>query len=253
MIDSHCHVDYIENPEDIVREARERGMTAIVTSVADPERLGEALRLRRGNEDFVFVTAGFHPNEVPNYDADYLEKYIETLRGLRYDIVGIGEVGLEYRGDYNAEKQQEVFKRFVDLAMDMDRPLQIHCREAWPDTVKILLEKEAPHVVFHCYSGSEGITKQILAQPEWYISFATNLCFTKKHPRLAQIVPLNRMLLETDSPWLDPDTPPPQAPERTNRPWKIEQSAKIIAEIKGMTVDDVFKATTATAKKVFAI
>jgi TatD DNase family protein len=228
-------------------------MTALITSVADPEELGGILAARRGNEGFVYIAAGFHPHEVPDHQQDYIDRYIETLRGLRYDIVAIGEVGLEYRGFYEPRHQQEVFSQFVDLAIEMDRPLVIHCREAWPDTVKILLEKKAPHVVFHCYSGSEGITKVILGQPEWYISFATNLCFTKKHPRLAELVPLNRMMLETDSPWLDPGTPPGTKQEMTNRPWKLLETAKRIAQIKGVSVEEVLKVTTENAKRVFAL
>ena len=116
-----------------------------------------------------------------------------------------------------------------------------------------MLEKKAPRVVFHCYSGSEGITKVILGQPEWYISFATNICFTKKHPRLASLVPLNRMLLDTDSPWLDPNQPPGTEQTLTNRPWKIVESARKISEIKQIPAEEVLRITAETAKRVFAI
>lgn len=257
MIDVHTHLQHMENPQEIIREAKLRGVAALVLSGVEPKDLGDIMEIRKGNEDFVYLTAGFHPHHAEDYSEEEVNAYIEQLWAMKYDIVGIGEVGLEYKqyeGEViDPELQKKFFRKFVQASIEIGKPLVIHCREAWADTLKILHEMDAKHVLFHCYSGSEGDTKFILQHPEWLISFATNASYTKKHPRLIQLVPLNRMTLETDGPWLDPERPPGTEQLLTNRPWKIMHTAKLVAEIKGVDVGEVLRQTTNNAKKFFGI
>ena len=117
--------------------------------------------------------------------------------------------------------------------------------DAFSDCLKILTDHNARHVVMHCFSGSESTLKHALEQNYW-ISFATIIARSDKHKRLAAKTPVENMLLETVSPWLDPDSR-----ELTNRPWKIERSAEIIAEIKNITKEEVLRITTENAKKAF--
>lgn len=241
----------MDDADKVVAEARAKKMTAIITSVPDPKRLGDMIALPHKYEHFVYVCAGFHPHHIPNYSPTEIEKHIQTIRDNRYDIIGIGEVGLDYKDATDQVRQQEVFAQFIDLAIELDMPLVVHCRDAFPDALKLLTEHKIKHVIFHCFSGSEGVLEYILKQPEWFVSFATNVCFTKKHPRLAALVPLNRMLLETDAPWLDPDVPEGKERGLTNRPWKIERSAEVIAKIKGFSKKEILSMTTENARRAF--
>lgn len=251
MIDVHCHLEYMENPQQVVDEARKRKMAAIITSAPDPKHFAPTIALQHANEHFVYATFGFHPHLIPEYSVEERAKAIQAIRDNRYDIVGIGEVGLDYSDPTDTIRQQEIFAEFIDLALELDMPLVVHCRDAFPDALKLLAEKNVKHVVWHCFSGSEGVLKYILGQPEWFVSFATNVCYTKKHPRLAALVPLNRMLLETDAPWLDPDVPVGQERGLTNRPWKILKSAEVIAKIKGFSADEILSATAENARRIF--
>jgi TatD DNase family protein len=126
--------------------------------------------------------------------------------------------------------------------------LVIHARDAFSDALEILRDKESKRVCLHCFSGSEGNLKEALKRG-YFISYATNICWTKKHPRLAEKTPIEKMLLETDSPWLDPENPK----SLTNKPWKILNSAKVISQIKGISVKEVLEKTTENAKKFFKI
>jgi TatD DNase family protein len=143
---------------------------------------------------------------------------------------------------------KKVFILFIDLAKELNLPLVIHAREAFNDALEILKEKNAKDVVLHCFSGSEGNLKEAIKRG-YFISFATNICYTKKHPRLAEKTPIEKMLLETDSPWLDPENPR----ELINRPWKILNSARVIAKIKGISEKEVLEKTAENALKFFKI
>ncbi len=252
-VDVHCHLDRMEDPLAVVKQAREEGLAAIVTSVADPEDAPKAFEILKGNEDFVKLCLGFHPHAVGQYTEKEIEVYEELIKGTRFDIVGIGEIGLEYKAPFNAEEQKRIFTRFADLAAALHKPIVIHCREAWADQLKICIEKNYPHVIFHCFSGTEADIRTICQRTDWYVSFATNATYTKRHPRLIEKTPLNHMLLETDSPWLDPDHPPGVEQKLVNRPWKIRKTAELVAGLKGISAEEVLKITTENAKRVFGI
>lgn len=251
MIDVHCHLEYIKNPEKIILEAKEKGMKGIISSVADPKEAEKILNLREKYLDFLFVSLGFHPEYVTKYKEKEIEKYIDFVEKNREKIVAIGEIGLDYfwtKDEKEREDSKILFKRFLDLAKKLNLPVVIHCREAYQDVLSILKEKDIQKVCLHCFSGSEGNLKEALSRG-YFISFATNICYTKKHPRLAKIVPLEKMLLETDSPWLDPDSPK----TLTNRPWKIEKSAKVISEVKQISENEIIKITTKNAQEFFGL
>ena len=257
MIDVHCHIDLLENPQEVVDEAKKKMMEALIVSVADPNDLGNAMTLRNDNKGFVHICAGFHPNHVNDYEMSDIDEYIEQLRGLRFDIVGIGEVGLDYHYDNDEvtkAKQRVVFSKFIEFAIENELPLVIHIRDAFDDALDVLGRYKTSKVILHCFSGSEGHLKKALERG-YMISFATNVCYTKKHPRLAAMTPLKNMVLETDSPWLHPDTPsiPEEQRSKINRPWNIEKSANIISEVKKITVSDILKITSENSKKFFRL
>lgn len=250
MIDIHCHLEFMENPEKILKEVKGK-MEAIITSIADPKNAKKILKLREKHKNFLFVSSGFHPECLKDYKDEEIKRYIEFIKEKRNKICAIGEVGIDYSKEcegIDRERMKRIFILFIDLAKKLNLPLVIHARDAFSDALEILKEKEAKNVVLHCFSGSEGNLKEALKRG-YFISFATNICYTKKHPRLASKTPIERMLLETDSPWLDPENPR----EMTNKPWKILNSAKIISQIKGISIEEVLEKTTQNAKKFFKI
>lgn len=254
-IDVHCHITHMENPESVVREAMQK-LSAIVTVTAEISHAEQALKLRSKFPDFVFVSLGLHPEYCMNYTAKEIGGYIYLIKQNRKYISAIGEVGLDYSWVTNKdeqEKSKEIFIQMIGLAKELNLPLEIHSRNsdkqktAIHDALKILTNENAKDVVMHCFSGNEDEMKYAI-ENGYYISFATIICRSKKHQQLAKACDIDSMLLETDSPWLDPDSH-----ELKNRPWKIHQSAQLIAEIKQLSMDKVLRITEENAKRVFRI
>ncbi len=258
MIDSHCHLEHITNAEEVILEAKKR-MKAVVTSVPDPRDLEKTLRLHEKHRSFVFVAAGFHPEHIENRSSEEIEEHINAISANADRIVSVGETGTDcfwLKERSQQEKSNRIFERFIDLALELDKPLTIHSRngeggDGITEAIEILKRKKAKDVMMHCFSGSGENLQECLKQG-WMISFATIVVKSKRHQRLAKQTPLDQMLLETDAPWLDPDTKPGSR-ELTNRPWKIERSAEVIAGLKGMTKQEVLRATEENAKKFFRL
>lgn len=254
-IDVHCHLEYIENAERVIKDAKDR-MRAVICSVPDPKDVDKVFDLRNRNNDFLYLCLGFHPEVVFKYSEKEMEEYIEEIRKNRKNIVGIGEVGLDYswvKENERREKTRDIFVQFIELAKELKLPLVVHARnlanekgeDAFSDCLRILTDSNAKRVVMHCFSGNEETLNQAIEQDYW-ISFATIICRSDKHKRLAAKTPIENMLLETDSPWLDPDSR-----ELVNRPWKIERSAEVIAQIKNTTKEEILNITTENAIKAF--
>ncbi|MBC7074463.1 TatD family hydrolase, partial [Candidatus Parcubacteria bacterium] len=239
MIDVHCHLEYMENPNEILKTAKEKGMLGLISSVAEPKDAQKILTLSEKWPNFLYVSLGFHPDSIENYNEKEILEYENFIEKNRGKIIAIGEIGLDYFHQLTEKEkiqQKKIFQRFLQLAQKLNLPVVLHCREAFEDLFSILKEEKTERVCLHCFSGSEGILKEAIKRG-YFISFATNICYTKKHPRLAQKTPIEKLLLETDSPWLDPDSPK----TLTNRPWKIEKSAKIIAQIKNLTPEKILE------------
>ncbi len=253
MIDVHCHLEYMD-AEKIIAEARQK-MSAIITSVADPKDTDKILALRKRYGDFVFVSLGFHPERIEKYPRQQIDEYIKKIKSHKKEIVAIGEAGLDYSRIKDSDKREEsksVFIQFIELSNELKLPLVVHGRnesgnsQCTNDILKILDEAKN-NVVLHCFSGSETNLKEALEKNYW-ISFATLVCKSDKHKRFARQTPLEKMLLETDSPWLHPTSR-----EMINRPWFIEESAKAIAGLKGVAKEGVLEITEENAKTAFKL
>ncbi|MEM7819865.1 MAG: TatD family hydrolase [Candidatus Aenigmatarchaeota archaeon] len=261
MIDVHCHLEYMKNPIGVIEEARQK-MLALITSVADIKDAKKILELQKRYPNFVFVSLGLHPENIFNYNQKEIDDYIEFIKNEKNNIVAIGEVGIDYNCIKDENKQEimkNIFMQFIDLSKELDLPLVIHVRSsndknAFDDTLKILVNMDAKSVALHCFSGNKSSLKYAF-ENNYFVSFATIICRSEKHKRLVELTPIEKMLLETDSPWLDPEinqkTTSPF--ELTNRPWKIVESAKIISKIKNLPLEKILEQTTENAKRFFRL
>lgn len=247
LIDSHCHLDakwFKNDIHKVIENAKSHEIGAIITCTIAP-----SIQFTKGimNQypNYVFWSLGLHP---PGVNPESVKATSELMKKHQAEIVAIGEVGLDYhwvKEEDRRKEQQDAFKFFIDLAKELDKPLVIHTRDAQADAIKILEENDAQNVLMHCFSGNEQEAKQILAK-KWFISVPTSVVSRKVHQIMAQTVPLDQMLLETDAPYLAPE-------KGRNEPANIKISAQKIAEIKSTTFEDVARKTTANAKKFYRL
>jgi TatD DNase family protein len=250
LVDTHCHLHLLESPpEEVVAEALAEGVGYLVDVGVDlassRQAVANAARLPQ-----VSATAGVHPHDADGFSDDVLAELRRLLADGR--VVGVGETGLDYHYDNSPrEAQRAAFAAHVRLARELDRTLVVHCREAFADVLAILEGEGAPpRVVFHCFAGDEAAAARVV-EAGWYVSFAGILTFRNAGGLRAAcaVVPLERMLLETDSPFLSPH--PYRG--RPNRPGRVAVTARTVAELHGVPAEEVAAATTATAAEAFGM
>jgi len=246
MIDVHAHLcfpDFDRDRDDIASRCGREMKAVIVSSARYDEGLCALEVCRRfGN---LFPTLGYHPTE----GGESHRKVMELIRKNSDRIVGVGEVGLDYhweKDEAKRELQKKIFSEFIELAKKLKKPIVIHSWDAEEDCFAMVADSGLK-ALFHCFSGSKELAMKIVEVEDFYISFSTQIFFSKHHKKLAKVVPLERMTLETDAPFLSP-----HKPER-NYPWNVAISAKKIAEIKGVGVEEVLKTTDENAIRVFGL
>ncbi len=250
FVDTHTHLDFDlfdEDREIVIQRAIKNGVAAIITIGVDVESSKRAVELAEKYAT-VFAAVGIHPTEcadIPDRDFDLIEELANHEK-----VVAIGEVGLDY---YHMrapkEIQKNVFLYQVHFAEKLGLPLIIHNREAHEDIYDLIKTKNISEIggVLHSFSGEISFLEKILLT-DFYISFTGNITFkNSKSEELVKETPLERLLLETDSPFL---TPVPLRGKR-NEPGFIIHSAKKIAEIKQIEVEELGKITTENAKRLF--
>ena len=251
LFDTHAHLNderFEETRGQLISSFAENGVSAYCEIGYDIESSHAATKLAE-KYDFVYAACGVHP-----HDTQYLtEADMESLRKLltHPKAVALGEIGLDYYYDNSErDKQRFWFDRQLSVASEMDKPVVIHTRDAMADTIDILKAHPENSGIIHCYSGSRESAK-ILLDMGYYISFAGPLTFKNANMALevAAFVPEDRILIETDSPYLAP------VPYRgkTNTPIYVCEVAKKLAEIRGVSYEHIAKVTFENAKKVYRI
>lgn len=253
LIDTHCHLDmdaYADDVDAVVRSAAASGVAGIITVGIDPESSKQAVAIAR-RFPFVWATAGIHPHHAADAGpAQYAE-----LAGLVADkankVVGYGEIGLDYARNYApAEVQQKVFSAQLGLARELGLPVIIHDRDAHADTLRLLRENGPFPAggVMHCFSGDAALARQVM-DLGFYVSVPGIVTFSKSEvlQQMARDIPLTRMLLETDGPFLAP------VPFRgmTNRPEYLVYTAQKIAELREIPLSEVARQTSRNAIALF--
>ena len=252
LIDTHAHLVFeplIDDIEVVLQRSIDAGVTRWITVGTNTAENRKSLEIA-ANHDNLYAALGIHPHYAKDATADDLA-ILEKL-ATHEKVIAIGETGLDFHYNFSEQPaQKELFKKHIDLAAKLNLPLIIHSREAFEET-KEILEKQGggiEKIVFHCFTGTAEEAKVIL-EKGWYISFTGVVTF--KHAdnvrEAAKLVPLDRMMLETDCPYM---TPAPMRKQKVNEPALLTHTAKFLARLKGITFEAITKATTANAKTFF--
>jgi len=253
LFDTHVHLNAEQFEEDlteVIKRAQEAGVANMIVVGFDRPTITKAMELVE-TYDFLYAAVGWHPVDAIDMTNADLE-WIESL-AAHPKVVAIGEMGLDYYWDKSPKEiQMEVFRKQIRLARRVKLPIIIHNREATADIITILREEEASLVggIMHCFSGSVETAKECL-EMNFYISLGGPVTFknAKKPKEVAAEVPLDRLLIETDCPYLAPH---PFRGKR-NEPAYVKLVAEQIADIKQVSVEEVARITTENAKKLFGI
>jgi len=251
LIDTHCHINYIEgfNFDEIIQSANAHGVNKILVPAACRADFEKVIELCE-NFPQVFGYIGIHPEEVNNWSDDTVT-LIKQFAGHK-KIVGIGEIGLDYYWDKStAELQKEVFIEQIKIANDFGLPINVHSREAAKDTFDILAKyNKNSTVIMHCFSGSVEFAKECV-RAGMYIALGGVVTFKNaiNAKEVAKTIPLERLLLETDAPYMAP-TP---MRGQTNLPAYVKYVAEEIAKLREITFEDVANATTNNAERILNI
>ena len=253
MIDTHCHIDFEEfddDREDVIKRAKDKLDHVIVSGYSNESNM-KILQLSKDYEGFIYPTFGFHPVSSQNASEEDLKIAHENIRSNLDSILAVGEVGMDYyyvTDKALRERQQEIFKSFLELANEYRVPIVMHVRDCEKKAVNIIEDyNDIPYFVFHCYGGSLKTAKRIMNRGDSYMSFSTMLCYSKHHQDLIEKIDLDYVLTETDSPYLA------MTKEERNEPANVVKAVHKIAEIKNMDVSTVDEITTNNARKIFKI
>ena len=252
LIDTHCHLTFPElesRIDDVLTRSKSAGVAAWITIGTNPEHIRKVLDLLP-QYDNLWAGLGCHPhyaNEITDDDIAFLEQAVQTPK-----VVAVGETGLDYHYD-NAipENQKRLFRAQLDIAAKYNKPVIIHTRQAFDDSMAILDEykDKLKGVVIHCFGGSMEQTKLVLDRG-YYISFTGTVTFNKSDAlrEVAKTIPLDRLMIETDCPYISPE---PVRRIQPNEPALLIHTAKLLAGLHNLDLDAFAEKITATSKTFF--
>ncbi len=279
LIDTHAHLywpDYKQDFDEVIQHCLDAGVTTIINVGVDVELSKKAAELNSDKIKF-YSTIGIHPHEAVKYLSDLsvsIHKDIKRLEEIYVEntskCIGVGECGLDFFLDRNdiypniplphdqiKQSQRQLFQAQIDLAKKLNLPLIIHCRDdrsknsensqAWDQVLEMIGNHPT---ILHCYSGLEKTTQKVLSMPNVLVSFAGTITYPKNDylRKAAKLLPLDKICLETDCPFL----PPQSKRGQRNEPSSVLEIAKLISEIKNISLEEVEQQTTANVAKIFA-
>lgn len=253
LIDSHCHLTFDalrDQVDEVIARAMGVGVTRFVTIATDPADADRALALSAAHES-VHVVAGIHPHEAGKVQAGWDGALLEIVR--RSDVFAVGEMGLDYHYDFADRAQQAgVFRRQLEIAREVGKPVVIHCREAHDDVMSVLGDFSGlVNVVFHCFTGTMAEATSIIERGYW-ISLTGVVTFKRSEElrAVARMLPAERLMVETDSPYL---SPVPVRSVHPNEPAHLVHTAACIASERGITTAALAALTSANAVRFFSL
>jgi len=252
LIDTHCHLTFEQLADDIeavLARSVAAGITGWLTVGTDPQQNRKAVELTE-NFSNMYAAVGIHPHDAKDVTAETLTELKELALGEK--VIALGETGLDFHYNFSSQSdQKQAFAAQLKIAKELNLPVIIHCREAFDETIEILdrYGRDLRGVVFHCFSGSAAQAKIILDYG-FYISFTGVVTFKNANliREAAKIVPTDKLMLETDCPYMSPE---PMRKQKINEPALMVHTARYLAELKQMDLTDFADAVTATSKSFF--
>jgi len=250
LTDSHCHLFYDEIFQDIDNILIRSKNLGVNRFICVGTNINDSLLSLDISEKFenVYCSAGIHPHDSQNVDKDYIQQIELMMRSKR--MIAIGEIGLDYFRNISSKKSQiKVFNELLQLADNINKPIIFHNREADQDIIDILSSYPNVIGVSHCFSSTLSTAKKLL-DLGYYISFSGNLTFNNSNlPSVAKYLPLDRLLVETDSPYLSPEP----FRGKPNEPGRTRYVAEKLAEIHNISFESIAEQTTKNINKLFSI
>lgn len=252
MIDSHCHLTdprLFEQLGDVLKRAEAAGVSQMITIGTDPADNVAATALCRKLPN-VRCSVGIHPNHCHEVDESELLKLRQTQTDP--SVVAIGEMGLDYHHNFADRTRQRVFfEAQLKMAAEFDKPVIIHCREAVNDCLAIMRDASKVTAVFHCFTGTLAEGMQIL-EAGYLLGFTGALTFKRSEElrELVRLAPQDRLLVETDAPYL---TPEPMRKQKVNEPALVIHTAKVMADARGMSLQAIDALTTANTRRFYRL
>jgi len=257
LIDTHCHLTFEQlawEIDEVVQRSIAAGVTGWITVGTDTQHNRKAVELANRFEN-MYAAVGIHPHEAKDVTAETMVELEELARSEK--VVAIGETGLDFHYDFSPRQdQRRVFEAQLEIARQLNLPVIIHSREAFDETIDILeqfisLKGRLKGVVFHCFSGSAQQARIVLDHG-FYISLTGVVTFknAENARQAAKIVPADRLMLETDCPYM---SPAPMRKQKINEPALMVHTARFLAELKEMDETDFARAVTAASKDFFGL
>lgn len=248
LIDTHCHLFFDELKEDlssVLKRAADLGVTKFICVGTNIEDSKESYNLALNYEN-IFSTAGVHPHDTEEVAENYIDELYNLLKNKK--VVAVGEIGLDYFKELSdISVQKKIFAEQLELAQKINKPIVFHNRDSDDDIINTLSEFPNVYGVAHCFSSTYDVAKKLIDMG-FYISFSGNLTFKNSHlPDVAKRLPIDRLLVETDSPFLSP------VPHRgkTNEPGRARFVADLLARLHNLSINEVAQITTTNAKAIF--
>ena len=252
LFDTHAHMDdhaFDEDRAELLADLPNQGIRLLMNPGCSLASSYNTDKLSR-EYDYIYAAVGSHPDVADEVNEEVLEEYRKLCK-LNPKIKAIGEIGLDYHyEDIPREIQLKAFRMQMELARELGLPVIVHERDAHEDGMKVVDEFPDVTGVFHCYSGSAEMAKELVKRG-WYIGFTGVLTFknARKAIEVASSIPLDRIVLETDCPYMSPE---PFRGKR-NDPGKLYRMAEKLAEIRGLTVEEIHTITTENGKRLYRI
>jgi len=253
LIDTHAHLEMPQfdgDRDEVIKRTVESGISLIIDVGSDLSGSRTALELAR-RYDFIYASAGIHPHEVKGVTIETYKEIRELLSDPK--VVAVGEIGLDYYKDYSPRDiQQREFINQIRIAKEFKKPVIVHSRDAREDTLKILKDEKVSEIggIMHCFSGDEEMARRCMDMG-FYISFAGPITYPNadKLRKVVKSIPTNRLLIETDCPYLAPQ----QMRGKRNEPAYVRHVAEKVAEVKGLTVEDIERVIRLNVHNLFGI
>ncbi len=258
LIDTHAHLywdSYKQDLDEVIKRSLDVGISTIINAGVDVEKSKEALQVSKKlalNGIEGYSTIGIHPEEAKKYESsEILQKEIEELEQIYLSdpakVIAVGECGLDFLSGYR-NLQRKLFQAQIDLAKKLKLPLVVHCRDAWDETLEMIGNHSA---ILHCYSGLIHTTNYILHAANLTVSFTANITYPKNEylREAVRALPLEKIILETDSPFLAPQSKRGQR----NEPSAVKEIAELVASLKGISLEEVTHQTTTNAVSLLSL